>query len=65
MERIRKGDWLAALDDEGRVVKVVEVVKVSGDEADAFELFPEDGEPARVGLDRCLRFVRPERRGTQ
>lgn len=58
LERPKKGDWLAVLDDLGRVARVVEVVEVQGDEADAFELFPCDGKPARVKLKQCLEFAR-------
>ncbi|MGB9888012.1 MAG: hypothetical protein ACPLRW_13615 [Moorellales bacterium] len=59
MEGPRKGDWLAVLDDEGRVVGIVEVVAVCGAEIDAFELFPVDGRPVKARAERCLEFVKP------
>jgi len=58
LERPGKGDWLAVLDDRGRIARIVEVVEVCGDEADAFELFPCDGRPVRVKLKQCLEFAR-------
>lgn len=60
MERPKKGDWIAVLDHRGRVARVVEVVEVCGEEIDAFELFPGDGRPVRVRIDRCLEFARPK-----
>lgn len=57
--RPRRGDWLAVLDDVGRLVRIAEVVDVEGEEADTFELFPCDGRPLKVRLDQYLRFARP------
>ncbi|MBC7347817.1 MAG: hypothetical protein H5U00_10290 [Clostridia bacterium] len=53
------------LDDAGRIVRIVEVVEALGEESDAFELFPEDGTPARVRLERCLEFARPAAAGLE
>lgn len=58
-QRPEKGDWLAELDNLGRVVRIVEVVEVLRGETDAFELFPEGGRPVRVRLGRCLEFAKP------
>lgn len=65
MERPKRGDWLAVLDDRGRVARVIEVVEVQGEEIDAFELFPDDGRPVKVRLDRCLEFARPDVAGLE
>lgn len=53
------GDWLAVLTgDREAVMAGVEVVAVYETEVEGFILFPDDGVPVRVPIERCLPFVK-------
>lgn len=42
---------------------VIEVVIAGETEIDGFMLFPDDGPPVRVPVERCLPFVKPDKEG--